>query len=66
MAAKTLEMLHTLADFEEACLQAEVDTRDRKTESAELDRVNLVWIRARVLELKQAIRTYRAPKKATG
>lgn len=65
MAAKTLAMLHALEDFENDCLQAEIDTKDRRTDSAEVDRSRLVEIRSQINSLRQSIRSYRAPKKAT-
>lgn len=65
MAEKTLAILHQLEDFEQACLQAEIDCKDRKlSPTLAAEKSQLLNMRLALATMREAVLKYRAPKKA--
>lgn len=63
MAEKTLAVLHQLEDFEQACLQAEIDMKDRKlSPTLGAEKSQLLDMRLAIAKLRESVTRYRAPK----
>lgn len=65
MAEQTLAILHQLEDFEKACLQAEIEMKDRKpSPTLSVEKTQILNMRMAIAQMRETVIRYRAPKKA--